>query len=214
MRAVLPRYAIYFTPPPGSPLALFGAGVLGYDSWTGVDVAQLVLKEISSEEFAAATLAPRKYGFHATLMAPFYLKSGTENDLRDALGRFCDERTPIQLGSLQIGVLGDFVALAPPTAVPEVDELARCCVTFFDAFRAPLGSDDLARRDNGRLTGRQNENLVRWGYPYVFDDFRFHMSLTGPLPAADRERFLAALTETSHSVTSLGHDIDALSLVR
>ena len=43
------------------------------------------------------------------------------------------------------------------------------------------------------VTERQASNLDRWGYPYVFDDFRFHMTLTGPLTADDRGRALAWL---------------------
>jgi hypothetical protein len=39
-------------------------------------------------------------------------------------------------------------------------------------------------------------NLARWGYPWVFDRFRFHMTLTGALPPAEAAAVLAALGPT------------------
>lgn len=207
------RYAIYFTPPPLSPLALFGAAVLGYDSSLGADVASIALKNVAAAELAAATAVPQKYGFHATVVAPFHLKDGTENQLIEALERFCSQAEPVFLGVLQVSLIGEFIALTPKAAVPAVDRLARRAVEFFDVFRATL-PEDLARRDNGRLSPRQQATLACWGYPYIFEDFRFHMSLTGPLPAADRERFLRALTEAAHPVIDAAYSIDALSLVR
>lgn len=214
MHGLSPRYAIYFTPRPLSSLALFGAAVLGYDSSARGDIARIVLKDILAAELAAATAGPKKYGFHATLMAPFHLKSGGENQLLEALERFCSQAEPASLGMLQVSMLSEFIALTPTTDVEAVDGLARQVVEFFEDFRAPLGADDLARRNNGHLSLRQQTNLARWGYPYVFEDFRFHMSLTGPLPVADRERFQIALTEAAHQVVNVEYDIDVLSLVR
>ncbi len=213
MQRPSPRYAIYFTPPAFSPLARFGAAVLGYDASLRADVAPIALKDIAAAELAAATAAPQKYGFHATVVAPFHLKNGTENQLIDALERFCTQAEPASLGPLQVSMLGEFIALTPMAAVPELDRLARRAVEFFDVFRGTL-PEDISRRDNGCLSPRQWENLARWGYPYIFEDFRFHMSLTGPLPAADRERFLRALTEAAHPTIDTAYDIDALTLVR
>ena len=33
------------------------------------------------------------------------------------------------------------------------------------------------------MNAAERQNLVQWGYPYVFDEFRFHMTLTGRVPA-------------------------------
>ena len=42
----------------------------------------------------------------------------------------------------------------------------------------------VSRRLAAPLTPRQAQNLAHYGYPYVLDDFRFHMTLTGSLPEA------------------------------
>jgi hypothetical protein len=63
----------------------------------------------------------------------------------------------------------------------------------FDTFRAPLTAEDRARRNPSKLTPRQRGYLDRWGYPYVMEDFRFHMTLTGRLDAERREPVIAML---------------------
>ena len=214
MQASSPRYALYFTPQPRASLAQFGASVLGYDSFNGGSVARIDLNGIAAAALEAATVAPRKYGFHATLAAPFTLDDKhTEGNLLEALDTFCDQASPASLGLLRVNALGDFIALTPGEA-SSVDELARQCVTFFDAFRAPLGPDDIARRSNARLTPRQQAHLTRWGYPYVFEDFRFHMTLTGLLGADEKSRFLAVLTDAFAPLAGLSYDVDAVSLLR
>jgi putative phosphonate metabolism protein len=208
------RYAIYFTPRPLSPLARFGAAVLGYDSAGKADVPHLGLVGIPPAQLASLTDAPRRYGFHATLVAPFYLDGHGEQALLEAFDDWCGQAGPAPLGELRVGMLGDFVALTPIATDPALDELARGCVEFFDAFRAPLSAEDLARRNGGRLSPRQRANLDRWGYPYVFEDFRFHMTLIGALPPADGERVCAALTDAYAPLAAHVYDVDALSLMR
>jgi hypothetical protein len=209
-----PRYAIYFTPGPLSPLARFGAGVTGYDPAAGADAAQFELDGISGRSLRAATEAPRKYGFHATLVAPFYLNGRSETGVLEGLTRFCAGTGPVPLGPLDVGLLGDFIVLTPRTENPALDELARRCVEFFDSFRAPLTAADLARRSHGRLSARQRAHLDRWGYPYVFEDFRFHMTLTGALTGAEKECFLSALAKAYKPLLDHVYEIDALSLMR
>lgn len=214
MQNAAPRYAIYYTPEPSSPLAQFGAGVIGYDPAAKTDVPHLRIDGIAPSELAAATEAPRKYGFHATLVAPFYLSNEAERDLLKALDDFCNRVEPVRLGSLQVARLGDFLALTPKAHNRSLNELAAHCVAFFNGFRAPLSAEDLARRSNGRLSPRQRANLERWGYPYVFEDFRFHMTLTGLLAAGESERLLPALTKAYQPLADHGLAVDALSLVR
>jgi hypothetical protein len=81
----------------------------------------------------------------------------------------------------------------PATACAGLDRLASSCVKHFDGFRAPLTSADRSRRLAADLTRRQIEHVERWGYPYVFGDFRFHMTLTGTLSADCQESMLAYL---------------------
>jgi hypothetical protein len=44
------------------------------------------------------------------------------------------------------------------------------------------------------LSPRQTANLERWGYPYVFEEFRFHMTLAGRIEP-DRRAAIHALLQ-------------------
>ena len=54
---------------------------------------------------------------------------------------------------------------------------------------------EIERRDPDRLTAPQFSNLHRWGYPYVMDESRFHMMLTGPVNSNLNARFETALRD-------------------
>ena len=56
-----------------------------------------------------------------------------------------------------------------------------------------MSEADIARRRAAGLTLDEETNLIRWGYPYVFDAFRYHMSLTGRVPKEDAEAMEAEL---------------------
>jgi 2'-5' RNA ligase len=209
-----PRYAIYFTPPPSSPLARFGASVIGYDCFERIDVAHPHTKSLNGKTFARITAEPRKYGFHATLVAPFHLERVTEDDLVSALSDFTGDNLPIDVGPLTVDTIGAFIALKPETKVPKVDKLAAALVEFFDPYRASLGEADRVRRMTAHLSPRQRELLGRWGYPFVFDQFRFHMTLTNSLQASELASVKSALAELYGTIARNHVELDALSLVR
>lgn len=210
-----PRYAIYFTPPPYSPLARFGASVIGYDCFEKVDVNHCLLTGVGAQELAFATAAPRRYGFHATLVAPFHLKKdASEDDLRNALDVFSVSHAPVPLGPMKVATLEDFIALTPVKVPDELAALEQACVEFFEPFRAPLSAADRERRLSAGLSRRQQDYLEQWGYPFVFEEFRFHMTLTGRLAPGDRARFKSALTAAFGPLSSNYVDLDALSLMR
>lgn len=174
------RFAIYFVPPKG-PLADFGAKWLGWDVVTGQSVSQF---EISG--LGEATATPRKYGFHGTLKPPFRLADGcTVDDVDTAAGTLAAGLAPAVCDGLQVSQLGRFLALAP-TGDPEgIARVAGGCVRDLDRFRAPATEAELTRRRKAGLSARQEDLLAQWGYPYVFEEFRFHMTLTGRVPKAD-----------------------------
>lgn len=209
-----PRYAIYFTPDSGSALARFGASVIGYDSDGGIDVPRLALNAVPPGELISATQAPRRYGFHATLVAPFQLNNCNEDQLCGGAEEFGAQAGAALLGRLEVSMISGFIALTPREACPAVNGLAARCVAFFDRYRAPLSADDLRRRGSDKLSERQRRNLERWGYPYVFDDFRFHMTLTGRLAPDERPRFHDALSNAFRSIADESHHIETLSLMR
>lgn len=186
-----PRYAIYFVPGADTELYRFGASVLGHDCHTGCDCALIDGVDAS---WPAYVREPRVYGFHATVKAPFRLaKDFSEVDLNQAVRDFAADQPAILVGGLVVSELGSFIALVPQTPCPPLDRFAGACVREFDRFRAPLGEPERQRRLAADLSARQIKNLEQWGYPYVFEDFRFHMTLTGSLPTAKRRWALQLL---------------------
>jgi putative phosphonate metabolism protein len=207
------RFAIYFVPAADSALYRFGASVLGYDCYSGKDIDFI---SGANGGWRDKVKAARGYGFHATLKPPFRLRAGVEQaDLEAALDRFAASRSPIEAGGLAVRAIGAFIALTLATSCPAVNELAADCVSFFDSVRAPMDEKERARRLTPNLTVRQRAHLDRWGYPYVFEDFRFHMTLSGPLDEADRDRALAWLRESFAAVDQAQHlTIDRLVIAR
>jgi len=209
------RYAIYFTPPPDSPLAVFGAGVIGYDCFQRAEVPCRSVDGIDPSLLALATVEPRRYGFHATLVAPFHLADGVDEDeLAAAFSTFAASRAPIAVGPLAVTPMARFVVLSPVEPHPAIEAFAAACVTAFDRCRAPLTEADRARRIAGGLSVRQAKLLERWGYPYVFDEFRFHMTLAGPVPEASGPMFQAGLGNAFNSLSRDHLELGAISLMR
>ena len=182
------RYALYFVPAADSDLYGFGSAMLGYDCYTGADLPRPADLDIADADWRALTAEPRRYGFHATLKAPFRLApSRREDELIAAVLAFA--RGPHEIARIapEVRLLGTFTAIVPRAPVAALAALAATCTTEFDQFRAPLSDEERARRNPSRLTERQVNHLERWGYPYVFADFRFHMTLIGPLPVERRD---------------------------
>jgi putative phosphonate metabolism protein len=203
-----PRYAIYHVPPADAPLTRFGAALVGYDAFAPKELAHPEAAAAAFADWHEITADPRKYGFHATLKAPFVLKDGaTEADLVAVFDRFIAAPRAIPIITPVVRTIGSFIAVVPEASVPALTQLADDCVRDFEPLRAPLSDHDRQRRLKSPLTPRQIEHLDQWGYPYVFEEFRFHMTLTGSLPGAKREAVLpflqaefARLDLTSHTI--------------
>lgn len=174
------RFAIYYVPPAG-PLADAGASWLGWDIAAGRDVARAMLPGLPD-----ITATPRKYGFHGTLKPPFRLSEGrSQMELEAAMAVLATTLAPATCDGLDLAALGGFVALVPRGEQSELENVAERCVRALDDFRAPAGADEIARRRATGLSARQDALIERWGYPYVMDEFRFHMTLSARLPMRD-----------------------------
>ncbi len=188
------RYAIYFAPDKTSKLWQLGSSAIGYDAQSGEDMAFPAHPVFAEEAAPGWTEEPRRYGFHATLKAPFSMvETKHEDELLEVARRFAATQMPFDLPKLVIKSLGSFIALVPETPSEELAKLAQACVRDFESFRAPLSEADLARRLQSPLTPRQIDYLRRYGYPYVFEEFRFHMTLSGALGEPERTKFATAL---------------------
>lgn len=194
------RYAIYFVPAADTTLWRFGSEVLGYDAYSEQEVPQWHPEGIAPRDWHAMTEDPRLYGFHATLKAPFRLADGwNEGHLVAALEAFTATQSAVALGPWTIKPIASssaaraFLAMVPASPPPGLAVLERAVVKHFDAMRAPLTQSEIARRNPARLSERQREYLDAYGYPYVLEEFRFHMTLSGAIEnAAEIGETLAA----------------------
>lgn len=207
------RYAVYYMPSEHSPLWRFGSSILGFDAATSMDVDYPDHAIFKDPAALGWTARPRQYGFHATLKAPFHLAPGASAENLEACAQdFAAERLAFDI-ELKVATFRDFLALVPVERYAELDRLADDCVRAFEPFRAPLTPVDRERRHPERLTSRELENLDRWGYPFVFEEFRFHMTLTGVLELDEQLRLEPVFREL-FDVVPPAVTIDALALFR
>jgi putative phosphonate metabolism protein len=210
-----PRYAIYYTPPPGSDLDRYGAHLLGYDAYSGDDLPFPGAMTKFTPDWRDLTRDPRKYGFHATLKAPLSLAQGkTEAELLAACQSFADASRTIPVIRPVVDSISGFIAVVSAEPSAELERLAADCASEFDSFRAPLTAEERARRNPSQLTPRQREHLDRWGYPYVMHDFRFHMTLTGRLDTEQREPLLRILRNSFSAIGLKTLAIDRIAVCR
>lgn len=199
------RAAIYFTPCHDDPLTRRAIAWLGRDAFTG----EMYPLSVPSTWVSG----PARYGFHATMKAPFRLGAPhTLDGLAAALDDFVDGDEIFGIGHLEITRIGDFFALAPVAQVSAMAALEEAVRTDFDRFRAALTEVEIARRQPEHLSVIQRENLMRWGYPHVGAQFRFHMTLTAHLAKAEFSSAEAALREHFTDVLVNAINIDALTL--
>lgn len=207
------RFAIYYAPPAGSALEAFGRAWLGRDHATGAPLEQPRIEGLTRERQVEVTRFPRRYGFHATLKAPFMLAEGRSlEELQQAAARFAAARQAFTCPPLQVRPLSGFIALMLAAPCAMLEDLAADCVRAFEPFRAPLSDDEIRRHREGGLTPRQDVYLLAWGYPYVFEEFRFHMTLTGPVEEAERGRILAILEARTEALSRAPLSVDTIAI--
>ena len=207
------RYAIYWAPDPNSALAAFARSWLGRDAETGAHDLPRPDIGLSPDRIAAITASPARYGLHGTLKAPFRLPpQQSQQHLEKRLAAFARAQKPFDVGRLQVGVIDGFLALCPQTPCPALQHLAIACVVAFDDYRAALTDQDRARRSLGALSAHQRMLLEDWGYPYVFSEFRFHITLTSRLSETDRADVQPALKAALAPILAEPFRVDALTL--
>jgi hypothetical protein len=211
------RYALYVAPPPESELWRFGCDVIGRDALTGAFCVGFAPQGYPPDSWAGMTSEPRRYGFHATLKAPFRLRA--DLSAADLIGRIAElarKFAPFDAGELSVGAIAasegrGFVALQPEGDLRALRAFEGSVVRALDPLRAPLTESERQRRRPERLTRRQAYYLDAWGYPYVLDEFRPHFTLTNAIPDADRVA-RALGWEFRLRVASPALRIDALTL--
>jgi putative phosphonate metabolism protein len=176
----VPRYALYYAPRSEEGLAVAASQWLGRNAETGQGRPLKPISSFTAERMMEITAEPRLYGFHGTLKAPITLADGaSERDLLAAVGNFAAGRRSVVVPSMTLACMSDFMALVPSQSSAELQDLADSCVIEFDEFRQPADEAELVRRRAAGLSPRQDELMLRWGYPYVLEEWRFHLTLTG-----------------------------------
>jgi putative phosphonate metabolism protein len=217
---VTARFAIYAAPGTGSADATGAALREKAERWLGRSVSgDTVTSYIPAgwtrEAVDAMTVDARRYGFHATLKPPFRLAEGrTPEELDAAVARFAAGSAAAAIPQLSLARLGGFFALVPGAEAPGLYALADEVVQGFDDFRAPATDAEIARRNPASLTPRQRELLKTWGYPYVLDEFRFHLTLTDRIPDGQRPEVERTLSDWFAALLGATVPVDALALFR
>ncbi|MCP5419332.1 MAG: DUF1045 domain-containing protein [Gammaproteobacteria bacterium] len=207
------RFAVYYAPSPDSALWRFCSAWLGRDAVTGARLESPVRGDFDPVWLAAITASPRHYGFHGTLKPPFVLAEGkTPEALSDRLSDFAATRPVFTLPTLALRTLDGFLALAPTAPSSPLQALAAACVQELDDFRRPPDASELQRRRAAGLNPRQDALLRSWGYPYVLDEFRFHLTLSERLEKTQGDRLSRLLEPMLAPLLAQPLRVDAVCL--
>lgn len=176
------RCAVYFVPEVHGDWWEAGSQWLGRCAASGATYALSDIAGVNPAELQALTADPRRYGWHATLKAPFSLATGRSlAELCTAMQALAKRLPAFDLPPLRVSDLGGFLALRPHGNVAQLNATAAACVQALQPLAQPLTEAELARRRQAPLTAEQDRLLVAWGYPWVLEHFQFHISLSGPL---------------------------------
>lgn len=202
------RHAIYYAPSAGSTLHRLGSSWLGRDAVSDEAVRQPYIEGISD-----VTAEPARYGLHATLKPPFATNAGMKRvELGDAVALIASQMETVCIPRLVLREIDGFLALVPEQPDTALAFLAEICVCGLDVFRAPPDEAELQRRRAANLTPRQEQHLVKWGYPYVLDEFQFHMTLTRRLRDGERQAYMKAAQAHFAPVLEQAIAVDALTI--
>ena len=176
MEEIYKRFAIYYAPDENSELDVFGRCWLGWDPFLGKEISKKYRKNFLN--FDNFVVGPKKYGFHGNLKAPFRLKKEyTYSDLEKKVYEIAKELQRFDVGKLNLKKIGNFIALVPEKN-DKIKYLSNKLVTGLDFLRDELLEEEILKRNPQTLTLNQKKMLTNWGYPYVLDEFNFHLTLT------------------------------------
>ena len=181
------RYAIFYTPQPGTALAAFGRSWFGRAN-DGVTLQAFSDAGLSAASFSRLAPTPGRYtGLHALIKAPFAPRAGIGADaIKTRLVNFARRRKPLATGPLTLSRAGRFLVLRPVEATPALDWLAAQCAASFEDFAASPSDAE--------------------------SQYGFSITLTGPLEPAHLERVTQALWPVLEEICAAGVTVDALSL--
>lgn len=208
------RFAVYFTPSKDSVWWYAGKEWLARCLESNLQLNPIHIPNLSPDEFLMHTSDPRRYGWHATLKAPFKLKSNLSlTDLLDEVHQIANVFSAFDIPPLHVTDHEGFISLRPRGDIAKINKIAETCVTQLQPLAEPLNDAELTRRRKIALTPEQDHLLVTWGYPWVFNQFRFHFSLTGPTKDMETRTRDTLMMAANNHFGKLPHcSFDCLSL--
>lgn len=207
------RYAIYYAPATTDSLWQKASHWLGRDCHQNCELAQPSIEGITPVDQYEYTASPRRYGFHATIKAPFQLAANTNIDaMRRELKAFARVQKPVEIGKLKLHQIGKFIALVPADQSEDVTRFAQKVVRHFDRYRAPMSAEKRQERIAAGLNDRQIELLDQWGYPYVSEQFKMHLTLTGQVEEQAGKMLFEAAQHWFADETARTFQLDNLAL--
>lgn len=215
------RYAVYFVPKQDSLFHSLGSALLGYDNYTGQGLNSPELSLPKELCLVNITEEPRRYGLHATVLAPFFLDKINEAELLQAARRFCTTATALSLPKIELVSHRGFLAIRPARtsqsereAYEKLQALAARALLFFFPLAQTLDAAEISRRLKPDLSPRQQQYLHAWGYPYLFEDYDFHITLTNALKESSAELVKPVLSDYFEAVLTQPCAIDTLCICR
>ncbi len=194
------RYAIYYVPPESDHLTKFAASWFGWDVYQGIRVNYSELSNLNYD-IKEITKKPCKYGLHGTLKAPFSLaKDRTIDELRLSLSRLSSSIKKFEIPFISLRKISGFIAIVPTTQNKKLNFLAKKCLQELDCFREVESLEILNKRRSVELSSSMKQNLLKWGYPYVLNDFQFHLTMTSKLAPKVSENVFSVLSSELSSV--------------
>ncbi|MDB5789717.1 DUF1045 domain-containing protein [Caballeronia mineralivorans] len=191
------RIALYYAPPASSAWWHAGCEWLGRDAETGRSIEAPAEPGISAlgQTIAALTGSPRRYGWHGTLVAPFRPAEGVTPRRVLSVAREWANHIDCFNVPLSAVEMGHFVALRARAENDDetIRRIAASALHSLAPLRARPSAEDTERRLASGLNERQRALLHEWGYPYVLDEFRFHMTLCDSLDTASVRTAIVSL---------------------
>ncbi len=201
---ILMRVALYWAPAVSDPFWVAGCAWLGRDAASGEAVPQPNIAGISG-----LTADARGYGFHCTLRAPMRL-AGEWTAFRAGVAAMVQRTGRFPLPQLEVRDFGGFLALGLAEESPALRALADECVRVTEPHRRALAPAERTRRRAAKLSARQDALLVRYGYPYVMEEWFFHLTLSRrlkPVESATLRPFAARHFEEALQVPRMVEEI-------
>jgi hypothetical protein len=190
------RIALYYAPPADSSWWRAGCEWLGRDPESARVYHRPAPRELAALGLGVRglTRAPRRYGWHATLVAPFRCaECATPLDVLVAAREWASRIKPFSM-PVAVAEMGRFVALRPSATQDDqaVRDIAASALHALGSVRAMPSEAERERRIVEGMSDQQIAMLREWGYPYVLDEYRFHMTLSDSLDDASARQAIAS----------------------